>query len=104
MKDSQLEKMTVKELRELRDRIDETIKSAMVRDRAELKAKMVALAEEHGLSLQDVLGGGKVRKSSGPVAIKFQNPKNPEQTWTGRGRKPNWMTEAGGNIERFRIG
>lgn len=104
MKDSQIEKMNVKELRELQDRIEESIKSAMVRDRNELKAKMAALAEEHGLSLQDVLGTAKGRKSSGPVAIKFQNPKNPAETWTGRGRKPNWMTEAGGNIERFRIG
>ena len=104
MKDSQIEKMNVKELRELQDRIEETIKSAMVRDRNELRAKLAALAEEHGLSLQDVLGTGKGRKSSGPVAIKFQNPKNPSETWSGRGRRPRWMAKLGGDPERFRIG
>jgi DNA-binding protein H-NS len=24
---------------------------------------------------------------------KFRNPDAPEQTWTGRGRKPNWLVE-----------
>src|SRR5262245_15408128 len=101
MKDAQLEKMSVKELRELGDRIDEAMKAAVVRDRAELKAKMAALAEEHGMSLGDILGGGR-RGGKGSVAVKYRNPKNPEQTWTGRGRRPTWLAEAGGNIERFR--
>ena len=104
MKDSQLQMMTAKELRELRDRVDGATTAAMVRDRTELKAKITALAADHGLSLQDVLGGGKGRKSSGPVAIKFQNPKNLDEVWSGRGRRPLWMTKLGGDAERFRVG
>ena len=37
------------------------------------------------------------------VAPKYRNPKDPSQTWTGRGRRPTWIVEAGGNIERFLI-
>ena len=29
-----------------------------------------------------------------PVAPKYRNPDNPEQTWTGRGRQPTWVKEA----------
>ncbi|HRM75876.1 MAG TPA: H-NS histone family protein, partial [Paracoccus sp. (in: a-proteobacteria)] len=25
---------------------------------------------------------------------KYANPADPEQTWTGRGRKPRWVQEA----------
>ena len=36
--------------------------------------------------------GGKGKK---PVGIaKYRNPKNPSETWTGRGRKPRWLNEA----------
>ena len=102
MRDSQLEKMSVKDLRALRDRIDEALKEAEVRNRAELRAKMAALAADHGMSLADILGGGR-RGGKGSVAIKYRNPKNSEETWTGRGRRPKWMTKAGGDPERFRV-
>ena len=35
---------------------------------------------------------GKGRK--GTVAVKYRDPKNPENTWTGRGRMPRWMVAA----------
>ena len=32
---------------------------------------------------------------------KYRNPNNPEQTWTGRGKRPNWMN--GGDSDQYRI-
>ncbi|WP_342778599.1 H-NS family nucleoid-associated regulatory protein [Paracoccus laeviglucosivorans] len=29
-----------------------------------------------------------------PVAAKYAHPENPDQTWTGRGRKPRWVQDA----------
>ena len=40
------------------------------------------------------------------VLPKFQNPKQPGQTWAGRGKRPRWFTEmieAGMNIDDLRI-
>jgi DNA-binding protein H-NS len=40
------------------------------------------------------------------VAVKYRNPKDPTQTWTGRGRPSNWLAEAlkkGHKIENFKI-
>ena len=48
--------------------------------------------QDHGLSLDEVLGKG--RKGKGSVAPKYRDPKNPENTWTGRGRMPLWMVAA----------
>lgn len=37
------------------------------------------------------VAGADQRKT---VAIKYRDPNNPENTWTGRGRMPRWMTAA----------
>ena len=49
------------------------------------------IAEEHGFSLDEILG----KKTSGKTAVpKYRNPENPSQTWTGRGRQPAWYKSA----------
>jgi DNA-binding protein H-NS len=50
---------------------------------------------------------GQAKKKTAKVAPKYRNPDDPGQTWTGRGRKPNWLVaelEAGRDQEDFRIG
>lgn len=103
MKDNQLDKMPVKELRDLKARIDSAIAVRQSKDRAELKQKMVALAEEAGLSLDDVLGGGRRGgRGKGSVAVKYRHPDDSTMTWTGRGRRPKWL-DGIANIEKFRV-
>jgi hypothetical protein len=41
------------------------------------------MAKDAGLSLDEVFGKG--RKGKGTVAVKYRDPKNAENTWTGRG-------------------
>jgi DNA-binding protein H-NS len=38
----------------------------------------------------DELAVRRTRKAS---VAKYRNPANPDQTWTGRGKKPNWLTD-----------
>ncbi len=48
--------------------------------------------------------GKKTEQQSAPAAVKFRSPDG--QTWSGRGRKPTWLTqaEAGGqSAEEFRV-
>lgn len=42
-------------------------------------------AEQIGISL---------KPETPPAVPKYRNPANPEQTWTGRGKKPGWMSDA----------
>jgi DNA-binding protein H-NS len=89
----ELESYSVKELRELKGRIDSMIVTKEKTEKVELRAKMIALAEEAGLSLDDVLGNVRGRASKSAVAIKYRDPENPQNTWTGRGRTPLWLVE-----------
>lgn len=107
LKDAQLERMTVKELRELSGRIDVAIAARQQREKAELKDRMIQMAQEAGLSLSDVIGGrvnGKAtRGGKGSVPVKYQHPDDASMTWTGRGRRPKWLENVT-NIEKFRVG
>jgi DNA-binding protein H-NS len=100
MRNGQLEKMSLKELRALDAKVKAAIDEKRVSERHEMKAKLEELARASGFSAAELFG----RKGKGSkVAPKYRNPKEPSQTWTGRGRRPNWMTEAGGDPKRFLI-
>ena len=83
-----LEKMSLKQLLELEARVQSAIASARERERGEVKKAMTELAEKRGFKLQELMGGRGKGKITAP---KFANPEDPSQTWTGRGRKPNWL-------------
>ena len=87
-----LEKMSYAELAEVRTQIDRLMVEKQNSERSALRQKMADMAKDAGLSLDEVFGKG--RKGKGSVAAKYRDPKNPENTWTGRGRMPLWMVAA----------
>jgi DNA-binding protein H-NS len=104
MKESQLEKMSLKDLKVLRNKVEKAIRSRHDRERAELRTRMKQMAEHAGFSLSDLFGGKAGKR--GPVSAKFAHPDNPSLTWSGRGRMPKWLSEkvkAGASPQDFRI-
>jgi DNA-binding protein H-NS len=85
--------MSYGELADMERRIERLKVEKQNETRAELKAKITAMMKEAGFSLDDLFGKGG-RKGKGTVAIKYRDPKNPGNTWTGRGRMPRWMAAA----------
>lgn len=66
-------------------------------DLAKLREKINAMISEEGYTFEDIFGGaraGKGKRAKSPVAPKYQNPQNSEQTWSGRGKRPRWFHEA----------
>ena len=60
-------------------------------------AKLEKLMNILGFTMADFELGGKTSSSNEAgvkVAAKYQNPDNPAQTWSGRGRNPQWMNDA----------
>ncbi|MGR3503066.1 H-NS histone family protein [Pseudaestuariivita sp.] len=85
-----LDAMSKEELLDLRNQVDKALKSVDARKKTEALKAAEEAARAHGFSL-DQLTKGKGGATSAP---KFRNPDNPNQTWTGRGRKPGWFTQA----------
>ncbi|MHC1480184.1 H-NS histone family protein [Frateuria aurantia] len=61
-----------------------------------LREKIVELIKSEGYSFDEVFGAARSKSSrgTGSVPPKFRNPANPEQTWTGRGKRPHWFSDA----------
>ena len=93
----------------------ETAKETM---QSELGAKLTRILKDIGLpataasvnievKAQNGNGAHKAAKAKGKrstIAIKYRDPANVSNTWTGRGRQPRWMTASGKPKEAFRIG
>ena len=89
---SSLDKMSYSELATLRTQIDGMMVEKQSAERAALRQKLSDMAKDAGLTLDEVFG--KARKGKGSVAPKYRDTKNPDNTWTGRGRMPRWMVTA----------
>lgn len=87
-----LDSMTAKELRALRDRIDQTIEAKQAEAKVQLRDRMTAMAAEAGLSIADVIGGkpGKAKRAAGKPMKDTKNG----IVWSGRGRMPKGFDRA----------
>ena len=86
-----VDNMSFSELTALEARIGKLKAEKQSSERAELKAKLSAMAKEAGFTLDELFGDGR-RRGKGTVAVKYRDKNG--NTWTGRGRMPRWMTAA----------
>lgn len=83
------------------------IEGLIVTKRSEAAAKFKQALDEAGFTAEDLNAvpapAGKVRK---PAKPKYQNPANPDEVWSGRGKPPKWMQahlEGGGEKDAYLI-
>jgi DNA-binding protein H-NS len=106
-----LSNLKIKDLNELIEKAKKRIVEIEKSEAQEVRAKLFALAKEHGYDAAQLIGGvsapakptsDKVRR---PAKAKYQDP-NSSATWTGRGLKPLWVRaalEAGKSLESLEI-
>lgn len=64
-----LDGMTARDLRLLRDRIEATIQRKQVQAKADLKAKFLTLAADYGVNIYDVVGTAGGKRKRAPVNL-----------------------------------
>lgn len=99
-----LDSMTKEELLTLQNDVAKALKTLDARRKLEAKRAAEQAAKEYGFSLDDLLSVSSAKGSKG--APRYANPADLSQTWTGRGRKPNWVVEAlaaGKSLDDFAI-
>ncbi len=101
-----LSNMSLGDLRNLQDQIKQEMKKREQSDMAKAREQILAIAQSVGVPLKDLIAttgrGGK----TGSVAVRFRNPDNASQQWTGRGRQPKWVkewVEGGKSIDKLRV-
>jgi DNA-binding protein H-NS len=91
-----LNAMSRTELTKLRSDVEKALATLADRERRAAIAAAEKAAAEFGFSLAELTANGAVSAKRGKPksAPKYRNPADPEQTWSGRGRKPGWIVEA----------
>lgn len=108
--DKPLGLMSYDELLAVRLRVDQEINTRGPGELEALKEKLSLIARAQGLSPADLFGESpkperKERKKR-EVKIRYRNPDNPEETWTGIGKPKKWLKEkldAGATLDDFII-
>lgn len=98
-----LDKMSEKDLKDLRGRIDKTLAGLDTRRLSDARKAAEDAARKHGYSLSELMGGKPAKAKS---AAKYRNPAEASQTWSGRGRQPGWIKEGlakGKSLDDFAI-
>lgn len=92
MSDLDLNALSLGDLKKLQKDLAKAIASFEDRKKAEARAALEEHARTLGFSLGDLAGDAGTRKRA-PAAAKYRHPENAALTWTGRGRKPRWVTD-----------
>jgi len=107
-----LSELTIEQLNDL---IVEAQRLIKVKKKAQLKtarAQLEKVAADFGYTLEELLAGKTTEieeasvKTRKPVDIRYRNPANVAETWTGRGKQPRWLAAAiasGKSLQDFAI-
>jgi DNA-binding protein H-NS len=88
-----LNSLSLKELKDVQSQVVKAIAGFEDRKKREALAELEEVARAKGFSLAELTGSAPKRKRS-PSVAKYANPANKADTWSGRGRKPRWFSEA----------
>jgi len=97
-----LKNLPLNKLLSLQEILNEAIEVRRETEKQDLLEKMTVLAAESGYSLNEIMNN-KPKKSA---VIKYRNPENFSESWTGRGRKPKWikhLLDSGKKLDDFNI-
>jgi DNA-binding protein H-NS len=104
-----LDAMSVDEIWQLHEEIIRVLSARLTSEKRALESRLSQLSRETGEAPPEVKlkrnTPGKRRKYP-KVFPKYRNPNEPSETWSGRGKKPRWLTaalKAGHSIEEFVI-
>ena len=102
---------SIEELLKQRAELDAQIQKARTEARASAFAEISRILENAGISVAELHAkfplrstGGTAKPAKDKLAVKYRDPKNPNNVWSGRGRKASWLQKAldgGAKIEEF---
>lgn len=103
-----LTKLSLEALNELEQDIPLEKQRRLDEDRETELERVRQVAEKHGLSLEEFLQqpARKSRPRTKRPQKRYQNPDNPEEIYSGRGPRPEWLSaklRAGQQIEEFEM-
>lgn len=97
-----LDNLSVEQLASIQKDAQALIKSKQKEQIGEAYVQFQQIAKSLGVTVEEIVKAGKGVKNKRPA--KYQNPADKSQTWSGQGRKPQWLVaalEKGKKLEDF---
>lgn len=106
-----VKELSTEEIQEILSILNNELESREMARLLKIRADLVEIASRYNMTpealISQIGSSGRAKKRLGRLNnIKYQNPYDPSQTWTGRGKRPNWLVErleAGESLESFLI-
>jgi DNA-binding protein H-NS len=101
--------LSIADLEKLIDNAKGRIEQLKRQQFAELRRTLEQQAKEAGFDIYELFGTGRAVKAPSekkPVAPKYRDTTNPNNTWSGRGKHPVWLRDAlatGKTLDSFAI-
>lgn len=111
----QLRELPIESLEELVTRATELLAQRREEKRTAFVAEVAERAKHLGIPLDQLIAElsgknqgteGRVRRASHAAPIKYRDPHNPADSWSGRGKQPNWLRQKlseGRQIDEFLV-
>ncbi|MCY4292018.1 MAG: H-NS histone family protein [Roseovarius sp.] len=100
MANPDLKNMSLAQLKKLSRDVNKAIEKYEDKHRKDTISAIRKLAKEKGYELSDLMDGPQGETARNRGKPKYQDPNNPENTWSGVGRRPSWIK---GNPEDYMI-
>ena len=93
--------LSEEQLNQLISRAGDELENIKKRKFEEVKTQIKELSESVGMTPEEMVmemqrgrrTGRAGSAAKAPKTIAYQNPDNPNETWGGRGKRPNWILE-----------
>jgi DNA-binding protein H-NS len=108
MESDSLRSISIDELWSLHEQVISTLVRRIAEEKAKLEARLRMLEYAYGaIGRNDrAASPSRTRRPYPKVISKYQNPKNPAERWSGRGKQPRWVRaqlKAGKRLEHLLI-
>ncbi len=87
-----LSNLSIDELNALQKNAEQMVKAKQKQEVKNAYVEFQRIATSLGLTVEEIVKAGKGVKNKMPA--KYQNPSDASQTWSGQGRKPQWVVDA----------
>jgi DNA-binding protein H-NS len=98
-----IEAMSYDGLLGLKNRVDDELARRNETELEAMKQRLELVAQSQGVSVADLF---KKPRKKRDLVIRYRDPENPENTWTGMGKTKKWLQEkldAGHSLEEFAV-
>lgn len=103
---SNLTELSEAELAAMIENAQRALREKQEGKRKEVIAQIKELAASISVNVEITEPSKAAVRKGGRVAVKYQNPANPSDKWTGRGMKPKWLRELleqGRHLDEFAV-